>query len=848
MILSQNAGFVKGERTKRAGFLSRARLKNRAFSDIMESEPGSEGSDPTVWGGYGMKKKNYLIGNAHLDPIWQWRWQEGASEARATFASALARMREYPDFVFTCAGAGIYKWIEETAPDMFREIRERVKEGRWVIVGGMWIQPDCNLPSGESFARQLLYSQRYFLEKFGVRSEIGYNVDSFGHNWNLPQLLKRAGMDAYIFMRPMKHEKTLEQNVFLWEAPDGSRVTCFRIPIAYCNNFDTAEGMEKWFDESCGEQPDYASSMLLYGVGNHGGGPTKKNVELAKSLDRPDRRMIFSGPKAYFDAIREEAGELPVLREDLQHHASGCYAAVSEVKKRNRMDEDALAEAERTAYLAGRLAGMPSVKKEIAGAWENVMFTQFHDSLGGCSTLEAYPDIFAMQAESFFRAEKIANRALQTLSEKIDTTAVPVGKQAVLVFNPAMTAEKTLVVLNRQSDAVRDETGAAVPSQRVFSPTSDCTGRDDTVFLASLPPLGWRLYWTDDGKPGDGSAEYGLSAGEDFLGNEFLRASFDPKTGRIRSIVDKRSGRTVCREGARPAVYDETKHDTWSHALNFFDEKIGEFTEGKLTLLESGPVRACLKSEASWGGSRIEQYFYLSAFDPFLTVKTRIDWHEGHKLLKLEFDSGLTDPEALYEIPYADITRPADGEEEPGLRYFAAVGKEGALVVMNDSKYSYSVKGGTMALTSVRSPLYGDHGQPRKSEHRFTDQGEQEFTYRIEAADGAPDREKLALEAEAFALAPRVIYDYVHEGELPPVYAGVKVEGGGTLAVIKESEDGDGLILRLAERGGKAVRTKIALPADGKEVEIDLKPYEIKTVRLLPDGGMREELLFEKES
>ena len=172
----------------------------------------------------GPRRTLHLVGNSHIDPVWLWQWPEGLQEVRATFRSALDRMTEYPEFIFTSDSAAYYEWIEEIDPDMFEEIRERVAEGRWEIVGGWWVEPDCNLPSGESFVRQALFSQRFFLERFGRIATVGYNVDPFGHNAMLPQLLKRAGMDSYVFMRPGPHEYRLPGPIFWWRSPDGSRV------------------------------------------------------------------------------------------------------------------------------------------------------------------------------------------------------------------------------------------------------------------------------------------------------------------------------------------------------------------------------------------------------------------------------------------------------------------------------------------------------------------------------------------------------------------------------------------------------------------------------------------------
>jgi alpha-mannosidase len=236
---------------------------------------------------------------------------------------------------------------------MFEEMKSRIQEGRFIIVGGWKVQPDCNLPNGENFARQSLYSQRYFFENFGKTSKVGYNVDSFGHNAMLPQILKKSGMDYYVYMRPMEWEKSMKDNIFLWEAPDGSQVTAFRINDAYCKNFTTMEELESYLD-SCTQFYNGKEFMGYYGVGNHGGGPTIRNIELIKEYNaKPDAKyeLIMADPSDFFKAYGETY-DMPVLKEELQHHASGCYAAVSEIKKVLRKGETKMTAAERLSLLA----------------------------------------------------------------------------------------------------------------------------------------------------------------------------------------------------------------------------------------------------------------------------------------------------------------------------------------------------------------------------------------------------------------------------------------------------------------------------------------------------------------
>ena len=371
-------------------------------------------------------KKIFCVGNAHLDPVWMWRWQEGSSEAKATIRSALDRMKEYPDFKFVCAGAQIFQWIEQFDPRMFEEIRQRVDEGRFVIAGGWFVQPDCNLPSGESFVRHALYSQRYFREKFGCIAKVGYSVDAFGHNGNLPQLLKKSGMDQYVFMRPRAYELELPAPTFRWRAADGSEILASRMPCEYNSSqqLNEADTFEKLLADMEAEVNATSYKMLLfYGVGNHGGGPTKRNIEMIQSFhaQHPETEFIFSDLMDFFNEMRTQYHRLPIIDTDLQYHAVGCYSAISRIKQLNRRAECELLAAETYGMVARHLLGRgypePST---LAYAWQNVMFNQFHDTIGGSCLPKAYEDSDSQLGESRSLAAKIENTALQSISWQIN--------------------------------------------------------------------------------------------------------------------------------------------------------------------------------------------------------------------------------------------------------------------------------------------------------------------------------------------------------------------------------------------------------------------------------------------
>ena len=309
-------------------------------------------------------KKVYLIGNAHIDPVWLWRKGEGMAEVLSTFRSALDRMREFPDYVFTCACAYYYEFVSEIDPEMMREIRARVEEGRWNVVGGAWVQTDMNIPSAESFARHALYSQRAFRRLTGRMARTGYCVDSFGHNGMTPQLLRQGRMENYVFMRPGAHENAALADLFRWRAPDGSETLTYRIPVSYNDTNSLAEKTERIAEYA---HETGTAQMDFYGVGNHGGGPTITGLRYLDGYLAAHPDAGYSGADAYFDDARASgaAQSAPVWRHDLQHHASGCYTANVRVKSLNRRAETALDEAEQSSLLAPPLTASPAKRSHI---------------------------------------------------------------------------------------------------------------------------------------------------------------------------------------------------------------------------------------------------------------------------------------------------------------------------------------------------------------------------------------------------------------------------------------------------------------------------------------------------
>ncbi|KAB8185759.1 alpha-mannosidase [Nonomuraea phyllanthi] len=793
----------------------------------------------------------HMIGNAHLDPVWLWPWQEGYQEARATFWSAIHRMDEYPDFVFTCDQVVLLSWVEESDPELFARIRERVAEGRWVNVGGWWVEPDCNMPSGESFARQGLYGQRYLKEKFGVTATVGMNVDPFGHNAMLPAILRGQGMDSYCFLRPGPHESELPGTMFWWESPDGSRVLAYRIPFEYCSPPGEVAGQTEkalgQLDRSLGDL------MVFYGVGNHGGGPTKANIE---SIHRYDRMGTFgeltmSSPRRYFDEMVKRLGEqglaeLPVWRDDLQHHAAGCYSSHSGIKRWQRRAQAALLSAERWAAVAGH-----DVREELGRAWKQVLFNQFHDVLPGSAIEPAYDDARDQLGEAVAISKRIITRAHNVIARDIGIPQED-GTQPVVVFNPHPWPVTTRVEMQYglapTGVRVVDADGADVPCQRTQSvATTDDKGRGATVFQAELPALGYRLYRL---RRGESPYTSGLTASQYHIENETLRLEIDPATGWLAGLLDKRTGADLVAGAAgEHTQICEDPTDTWGHRVVSYDWPGEAMATTRVVLRESGPLRARIRVERAWGRSTMAEEFILGVGDDAVEVRVTLDWRERAHLMKLRFPVAIESPVATYEIPYGHLTRPVDGAEEPAQSWVDLSAPGAGLAVVNNAKHGYDVsppgpgRAHSIGITAVRSPVYAWH-DPRLLDpegfYAYQDQGVQQFTYLLVPHAGDWRAAGLTRRAALLGSPVRAMLESFHDGPLPAA-RGHLDDGGGQVMVtaVKLHEDAPrDLVVRAVETTGEAASATLDIPLARVRVTADFGPSQIRTFRIPLDDPL----------
>jgi len=763
-------------------------------------------------------------------------------------------MEKYPDFTFVFSSSALYKWIEESEPELFDKVKKYINEGKWIAVGGWVVEPDCNLPSGESFVRHALYGKRYFRDKFGIDVKVGYNIDSFGHNAMLPQILKKSGIDFYVIMRPNPREKELPLYVFWWEAPDGSRVLTYRLPFSYAlHGKRLSEHIEKYVEEV---KRGIGVIMCLYGRGDHGGGPTEGDIEILRETNEALREVeiVFGTPQQFFDDVLSRNVKLPVVRDELQHHARGCYSAHLKIKKLNRTSEHLLLQAERVAVMSSLLTGVDYPREDFRKAWENVLFSQFHDSLGGTCIPEAYDDIEDMYRYSLNIAKQHIERAIHAIASNIDTRQ---SERSLVIFNPLTVAVKVPIEIEpawSENIRVYDTDGREVPYQYV-QPNS-FIGNRRAVIVVHLPPLGYKVYSLRESKS---RRETVVRARDTVLENKRFLLEINPETGCISKLLDKENNVEVFSgEASRPLIVDDPS-DTWSHGVTKFEKIVGSFKEAKVTVIEEGPIRCRVRAKSYYNRSVLWQDYILYANLNLIELRSRVEWHERQKMLKLAFPVNVKEPTLSCEIPYGFIERATNGEEEPmqrwidltGVVYVGGEKLDYGVAIVSDSVYSYSALGSEIRLTLLRSPIYAHH-DPRKPvpgvDYKYMDQGIHYFKFLILPHVGNWRKVDVVPYAELVNSQIPYIIESAHEGKLPREFSFIKTNKENVIVnVVKLAEDGNDVVLRLYEIHGMKTEVEISLPGIERTLRITVNPYEIKSllVPLDPSKPVRECNLIE---
>lgn len=790
----------------------------------------------------------HLIGHAHIDLAWLWRWEETVNDiATNTFEGTLRQMDKLPGLTFAQSQPAVYDAIEKSHPELFARIREKVKAGTWIPVGGMWAEPDLNMPDGESLAHQLLYGKRYFLEKFGVDVTVGWNPDSFGHNFQLPQILSKAGIKSYVFGRTGPKDTTL----FNWEGLDGSRVLGYVMPGFY--SVDLSRGLKELIEEAA-KTTVAKDFMILYGVGDHGGGPRDDDLRAISRFkdDKDQPRLEFARPERYFRSLEPQQEAFPVYKQELNFIFPACYTTQADVKKANRRLESLLLAGEKFSALAAFGGYRPYYpERDLDEAWKITLRNQFHDILDGSGIGPVYEETRRYYRQAEERGRRALDFSLEEIANAIDTR----GEGRPLVVFNALAWTRTGpveadIAFTRPVGTLKivDDRGKEIAHQ-ILRQSPQGGGRQARVcFIAeNIPSLGYRTYriLEPETAPAFPSA---LSAGPALFENEFLKAALDPERGWLTSLVDKRSGREFLSAPANvlQAIADEPKiMSAWELGLGPTLAALGE-SGAEVEVIEKGPVKATVRVRTWFRSSSFTQDLTLYSGIPRLDCRLHLNWQERNVMIKAAFPASARNSRADFEIPYGFTSRPTDGNEAPAIRWLDLSDESGAfgLSLLNDSKYGFDVKDGTLRMSVIHGPTDPD---PE------ADRGESETLYSLYPHVGSWQQAEVHRRAQELnqPLIARLVMN--HPGPLASANSFVRVEPPNAVLSALKKEMGyynQGLIIRLFETFGRETEAVVEFPwdlkfeetdlierplakisGDGKILRLRLKPFEIKTIR-----------------
>ncbi len=813
-----------------------------------------------------MKKRDiHLICNAHLDPVWLWQWQEGAAEAISTFRTAAELCEKDDSFIFNHNEVILYKWIQEYDPDLFKRIQKLVKKGKWHIMGGWYLQPDCNMPSGESFVRQILLGRLYFKKHFGVEPKTAINFDPFGHTRGLVQILAKSGYNSYLFGRPDRLCLNLPAEDFKWVGYDGSSVMATRFPGWYNTHLGKAD---KIVSERMKIDPDRNPMLILWGVGNHGGGPSKIDLRNINQLirDEPRFNVKHSTPENYFKQLRKSRKKQIEFTEDLNPWAVGCYASQVRIKQQHRLLENEYYSTEKIVTAAMVNGFMKYPTDQMHEALCDLMTVQFHDILPG-SSIKPVEDaalhqighgleiLSRLKAKAFFALTSGQAKAVDNMIPVMVLNHHPVKTSQIIEceFNLADFKEKGTFT---QIEVYQD--GEKIPSQ-VEKELSNVLveWRKRIVFMSELNPGQINRFECRpviiDKKP---DPKLNAKDGKIHFKTKELQIIINCKTG----LVDRYrvNGIDHLGKGAFELLALKDNSNPWNMLENRYDGKAMPFKLmspiesakfsgaycrrlGPVRVVEDGPVRSIVEAVFKYGNSRICMQYKLPKIGTEIEVDIHVHWNEKDTLLKLSVPVKGLSQKYLGQVAYGRQQLPANGDEVVSQKWSAIISEKEnkAFTCINNGTYSSDFKSGLLRLTLLRSPAYSGHpdfeGNLYVPENRYTeriDQGFRAFRFWFNAGKlnerlDAVDTESLVKNQPPFTLS----FFPSGQGKKPKSLVLVS-DNTIQVTTVKKTESGNDIIIRLFEPTGKKRSAMLSMPVISKKIKITMMPFEIRTLRV----------------
>ena len=818
-------------------------------------------------------KNLHLVCNAHLDPVWLWDWEEGIAASISTFRMAAKFCREYDGFVFNHNEALLYQWVEEYEPSLFREIQALVRLKKWHIMGGWFLQPDCNMPSGESFLRQIETGRKYFLDKFGVKPTTTTNFDPFGHTRGLVQILKKTGFDSYICCRPNQEDCPLPSNDFIWVGFDGSEVMVHRSIEHYNSGLGHAEDkINAWIAAN----EDAEDGILLWGVGNHGGGPSYQDLNRIKELqnDGTEWNLIHSVPENYFRKLSEKKEQLPRVEKGINSWGVGCYTSQIRVKQKHRKLESELYMTEKMACQADMAGKMDYPFDELKEAERSLLLCEFHDILPGSAIETVEESSLQLMDHGLELASRIKTKAFFAMAQ--GQKPAEEDEYPILIYNPHPFEVRgnfccEFIMADQHYEPgygmpVMYQDGDRIPCQPEKEASNiNLEWRKKVCFSAVLKPasvnrFGARIEWQQERPPKP------ILKGKTWkYTTDDLEVIINLETGRMDSLVV--GGKQWLKPGAFALEVMESNGDTWGSLNDRYTTKVGEFVladeqdnkhfsgiTGDLNsvrVIECGEVRTIVEAVFSYGKSAACIRYILPAQGTAIEVEVEADWNERRRFLKLNIPTTLEGAEAVSETAFGIQTHEKTRKECVGQRWAGLVDAKSnmAFTCINDGTYGMDFEDGDMRISLLHSASYstlpvGD--RPLFREDRmipYIDQGRRKFRFCINMG-GADDRlSHIAQEATIFHEQPLAVA-FSPSGEGGEIGAGITLSNPViSLVSFRKAENGC-YKLRLFENTGAENTVEVYFPTMNITKAFSFHPFEVKCIELDITKRRMEEIPF----
>ncbi|MEL4895992.1 alpha-mannosidase [Crocosphaera sp. Alani8] len=771
-----------------------------------------------------IKQRHFnIVGHAHLDMAWLWTVDETWEVAERTFRSVINLQKEFNHLTFCHTTPVLYEWIEKNRPELFKQIQASYKAGTWEILGGMWVEPEVNLVSGESLVRQLLYGQKYIKEKFGNITEIAWLPDSFGFCFQLPQIFKESGINYFVTGK-LHWNNTAEfpYGAFWWQSLDGTQLLTVMSPpnvegVMTTNPITMTNYSVKW------EQQTGLQEMLwIPGVGDHGGGPTRDMIEVSERWKQSPffPKIDFTTSKNYLDKVRntvKNGFDIPIWDDELYLDLHrGCYTTHADQKYYNRRSEELLYQGELWSCIAAMIENKAidnEVKSNIEDAWKKVLFNQFHDILPGTSISE----VFVQANQDWKEVQTIGNNILQSaLKQVVASIDIPtmseLEEKIVIIFNSLSWQRSEIVEI----DSIDDNYDVYDLEKNKL--VTQVNHEKKLLFLAEeIPSFGYRVFWLVPSEIKK-EKEKILYQNKIILENNFLKVKINNKTGNIDSIYDKIHKIDILKEEGNQlqSFRDQGQYwDAWNIDPNYNNHPLPDTELKSIEVLETGPIQWKIRVIKQLGKSEFIQDYILQKKSTVLKIKTQVNWQESYVLVKASFPLNLTADYTSYEIPFGTIKRTnhpqTDYEkakwEVPGLRWADLTdnSKNYGVSLLNDCKYGYDSQSDRLRLTLLKSPRWPDP---------TCDIGHHEFTYAIYPHKGSWQQAKTVQKARELNIPLQVMIinkNINNHGKLPPLFSALKVSPDNLIvsALKPGEEEKNNYILRCYECEGKSAIMEI---------------------------------------